>query len=160
MCSTAHYRPKEVNGPQCMVRREGPLWLGSTFWDPECEFEEHHEPWQLDGPSQKLEFSRISRTRSSSLTLVLDYGNGNPCQVAYALSKRQSPDDAICDLRSREGTVLKNIGFYFADGSREPQSREEEALKSIRQWASENKTDVVVWTDLASNFEGESGYRQ
>lgn len=90
------------------------------------------------------------------MTLVLDYRNDNLCQVAYAVSKRKNPNDAICDLRSREGTVLKNIGFYFADGSREPQSREREALKSIRHWASENKMDVVIWTDLASNFEEES----
>jgi len=51
--------------------------------------------------------------------------------------------------------VRKKVGFYFADGSRE-HAREEEALKSVRRWASENKMDVVVWTDLASNFEEES----
>jgi hypothetical protein len=133
------------------------LGWGSLLWDQRAEFDAHHEAWKFDGPSLKLEFSRISRTRFNSLTLVLDYRNrnGNMCQVAYALSKRNNPDDAICDLRCREGTVRRNIGFCFADGS-PGQSREEEALKSIRHWASENKMDVVIWTDLASNFQEES----
>jgi len=131
------------------------LGWGSLLWDQRAEFYKQHEDWQFDGPSLKLEFSRVSKTRNYALTLVLDSNNGNSCQVAYALSKRKNPDDAICDLRCREGTTLKNIGFYFSDGSRK-QSREEEALKSIQSWASERKIDVVIWTDLASNFQEKS----
>ena len=133
------------------------LGWGSLLWDQraEAEFNKQHENWQCDGPSLKLEFSRVSQTRNDALTLVLDHNNGESCQVAYALSKRKNPDDAICDLRCREGTTLENIGFYFADGSRK-QSREEEVLKGIQNWALERKIDVVIWTDLASNFREKS----
>jgi len=131
------------------------LGWGPLLWDQRAEFDEQHEDWQFDGPSLKLEFSRVSQTRNGALTLVLDTKNGRPCQVAYALSKRNNPDDAIYDLRCREGTTLRNIGFYFADNSRK-QSREEEVLKGIQSWASERKIDVVIWTDLASNFQDKS----
>jgi hypothetical protein len=131
------------------------LGWGSLLWDQHAEFEKQHEDWLFDGPGLKLEFSRVSRTRNDALTLVLDMSNGKLCQVAYTLSKRKNPDDAICDLRCREGTTLENIGFYFVDGSRK-QYREEETFKSIKIWASEKKIDVVIWTDLASNFQEKS----
>ena len=131
------------------------LGWGSLLWDRSNEFDEQHEAWQFDGPNLKLEFSRVSQFRNDALTLVLDLNNGESCEVAYALSKRRNPDDAICDLRCREGTTLENIGFYFADGSRK-QSREGDVLKGIQSWALERKIDVVIWTDLASNFREKS----
>ena len=135
------------------------LGWGSLLWDRSNEFDEQHEAWQFDGPSLKLEFSRVSQIRNDALTLVLDLNNGESCEVAYALSKRRNPDDAICDLRCREGTTLENIGFYFADGSRK-QSREGDVLKGIKSWALERKIDVVIWTDLESNFQDKSRGRK
>lgn len=134
------------------------LGWGSLLWDEHPEFDEQHEEWQFDGPSLEIEFSRVSKKRNGALTLVLDAKNGKACQVAYSLSKRKSPDDAICDVRSREGTTLKNVGFYFADNSRR-QAREEPVLKTIQDWALEKKIDVVIWTDLESNFQKESKCR-
>ena len=95
------------------------LGWGSLLWDtttPQAqEFDRHRGNWLFDGPRLRLEFSRISHSRNSALTLVLDYENGGePSQVAYALSKRKHPEDAACDLRCREGTVMKNIGYHFA----------------------------------------------
>lgn len=127
------------------------LGWGSLLWDEKPEFDDHHGKWQFDGPCLKIEFTRVSQTRDGALTLVLDTKNGKKCQVAYALSNRKTPDDAICDLRCREGTTLKNIGFYFADSSR-AQAREAEVLETVQAWASEKKIDVVIWTDLDSNF--------
>jgi hypothetical protein len=135
------------------------LGWGSLLWDRRADFDEHHEPWQLDGPSLKVEFSRVSRSRNDALTLVLDARNGQSCQVAYAFSKRRDPDDAICDLRCREGSTLSNIGFCFADGSRH-QSRSDEVLKDIRNWALPKAINVVIWSDLASNFERKSKGRE
>jgi hypothetical protein len=135
------------------------LGWGSLLWDHRAEFEEHHGPWQLDGPILKLEFSRVSRTRNGALTLVLDSRNGEPCQVAYAFSKRRDPDDAICDLMWREGTTLGNIGVWSANNSRE-QSRSDEVLRSVRFWALQKHIDAVIWSDLSSNFESESKCRQ
>ncbi len=131
------------------------LGWGSLLWDKRREFDDQHDEWRSDGPSLKIEFSRVSSTRNGALTLVLDKKNGKECQVAYALSKRKNPDHAICDVRSREGTTLKNIGFYFADKSR-MQARDEEVLRVIKSWASTEKIDVVIWTDLESNFQEKS----
>jgi hypothetical protein len=131
------------------------LGWGSLLWDRRGDFHEYHGAWQFDGPILNLEFSRISETRAGALTLVLDYCHGEPCQVAYALSTRRNPDDAICDLRTREGTGRKYIGFYFANESRR-QCREEEALRSIQDWAAAKQMDVVVWTDLPGNCDEKS----
>jgi len=131
------------------------LGWGSLLWDHRNEFDEHHECWLYDGPSLKLEFSRVSQSRSDALTLVLDSHNGSSCVVAYAISKRKVPDDAICDLRCREGTILNKIGFYFADGTRR-QSRDDESFESIRAWAAEKEIEVAIWTDLGSNFQDKS----
>jgi hypothetical protein len=135
------------------------LGWGSLLWDKRLDFDEHHDEWQYDGPHLKIEFSRISKTRSNALTLVVDAENGKECKVAYALSKRINPDDAICDLISREGTILKYIGFYFADNSRK-QARDEESLNSIQNWALSKKIDVVIWTDLENNFQKKSNYKK
>jgi hypothetical protein len=131
------------------------LGWGSLLWDHRAEFDERRELWQPEGPILKLEFSRVSESRSNALTLVIDPTNGKLCRVAYAFSKRKYPDDAICDLRCREGTTIDNIGFFFADGSRK-HSRDTQVLEDVRTWATEKNIDVVAWTDLESNFEKKS----
>lgn len=132
------------------------LGWGSLLWDTQSAFDDQHEDeWCCDGPSLKIEYSRVSQTRKSALTLVLDTKNGKACRVAYTLSKRQNPNDAINDVRCREGTTLNNIGFYFADNTRQ-QAREKQTLENIRKWASEKNIDVVIWTDLKSNFQEKS----
>ncbi|WP_024298220.1 hypothetical protein [Methylomicrobium lacus] len=132
------------------------LGWGSLLWDKSAEFGDQIQEWLPDGPNLMLEFSRISQSRGNALTLVLDAQNGAICKVSYAFSKRKNPDDAICDLRCREGTTLKNIGFYFADESRSPKYRDAQAFNSIQSWALERKIDVTVWTDLESNFQKQS----
>ena len=128
------------------------LGWGSLLWDVKPEFDDQHAKWEFDGPDLKIEFSRVSQSRGGALTLVIDPTNGASCAVAHARSKRKDPEDAICDLRSREGTTRANIGFYFADGSRQ-QSRDAATLDAIQAWAKKKAIDVVVWTDLTSNFE-------
>jgi hypothetical protein len=135
------------------------LGWGSLIWDKRAAFDEQHDDWQFDGPSLKIEFSRVSQSRNEALTLVLDPQHGKLCRVAYALSRRQTHDDAICDLRCREGTTLKNIGLYFVDGS-QSRSRDAESLKTIQAWISPKKFDAVIWTDLPSNFQEKSRVRK
>jgi len=125
------------------------LGWGSLLWDISPDFDDQHDDWLYDGPNLKLEFSRISKTRNGALTLVIDEQNGKLCKVAYAISKRKSPDDAICDLRCREGTILKRIGYHFADGSRQFGGSIPDGLDD---WAISHKLDVVIWTALQSNF--------
>lgn len=132
------------------------LGWGSLLWDEHPTFDSHHGAWERDGPKLRLEFSRISETRLGALTLVLDATHGAECQVAYADSTRNDPEDAICDLRSREGTVRKRIGFMFLDGSR-AQGGDEVTRQVIKTWAAERKADVVIWTNLPSNFEKKKG---
>ncbi len=67
-------------------------------------------PWQYDGPNLKIEFSRVSERRLGALTLVLDAEYGSSTTVAWCLSKRETLEDAICDLRCREGTTIERIG--------------------------------------------------
>lgn len=126
------------------------LGWGSLLWDERPEFNEQVKKWENDGPELPLEFSRVSKTRGDALTLVIDE-NGSNCIVAHARSERKAPEDAIADLCHREGTSLANIGYCFADGSKK-QSRSSTVLSVIAQWAKEKSVDVVVWTDLKSNF--------
>lgn len=130
------------------------LGWGSLIWDERPEFDKHHEEWLPDGPVLKLEFSRISGTRKGALTLVIDGGNGSACVSAYAISTRKNPDDAIADLRCREGTVMRRMGFYFRDGSR---TCEPDVPDTIAPWAAEKGFDVVLWTGLPGNFKRETG---
>jgi len=134
------------------------LGWGSLLWDTRAEFDSTHAAWELDGPRLPLEFSRVSQTRGGVLTLVIDTQAGTECSVAYALSTRKSADDAIADLRCREGTTLANIGYCFVDGSRR-QARTTKTAEAIAAWAADKKIATAVWTDLASNFEAKSAFK-
>jgi hypothetical protein len=126
------------------------LGWGSLLWD-ECQsFDKQHFPWTYDGPELKLEFSRISSTRNGALTLVIDNHQGVDNEdllptttVAWCLSKRTTLEDAVCDLRCREGTIIKNIG--------QPSNY----TPGIAAWAKAKSIDAVIWTALESNFQKE-----
>src|SRR5690348_12261181 len=92
------------------------LAWGSLIWDDGWpQFDKQRGEWLKDGPVLPLEFSRISASRDKALTLVIDPDNGSDCKVMYAISKRKNPDDAIADLRDREGTIMDHMGFHFAN---------------------------------------------
>jgi hypothetical protein len=120
------------------------LAWGSLIWDtgwPKFD-EQREESWLEDGPTLPLEFSRVSQSRDGALTLVIDPENGRPCIVKYAFSRRQDPEDAIADLRDREGTTMKRMGFYFAhDPKRKCVPKVPE---SVITWATEKNIDVIV----------------
>jgi len=139
-----------------MQKKIAILGWGSLLWDKRPEFDDHHGAWESAGPYLRIEFSRISVTRGGALTLVIDPDHGRLCRVSFTLSTRRDPEDAICDLRSREGTIRKNIGFYLADGSA-PQAQDEATLQAVKAWAETNSIDVTVWTDLRSNFQKQMG---
>lgn len=132
------------------------LGWGSLLWGSPPAFRDQHGPWQFDGPELPLEFSRVSQRRRGALTLVIDPIHGSPCPVAYAISRRAHPEDAIRDLWVREGTTRRNIGYLFADGSA-AQARDPVSRDAIRAWAAGRTLDVVVWADLPSNFAEEVG---
>src|SRR5215471_15172886 len=85
------------------------LGWGSLLWEGGPEFNGQHTNWAYDGPSLSIEFSRISAKRLGALTLVIDDEHGTPTTVAWCLSKRTKLEDAICDLRNREGTTNDKV---------------------------------------------------
>jgi hypothetical protein len=129
------------------------LGWGSLLWEGGADFDRWHDEWRPDGPVLKLEFSRVSSSRLNALTLVIDSEHGVPNTVAWCLSRRRDPDDAIADLRSREGTIPKNIGRIFLAQFGDDQP-DDQPTRDIATWARAHALDVV-WTKLASNFESE-----
>ena len=140
-----------------MRERIALLGWGSLLWDLNEEFDGRHGRWHDDGPTLKLEFSRISKSRGGSLTLVIDTENGMDAQVAWSLSRRDRIGDAVDDLRKRERTRREFIGVYSAAGDR--CVRDSKALAAIEGWAGECGVHGVVWTDLPSNFAAKTGER-
>lgn len=132
------------------------LGWGSLLWDEQPEFDNNHGPWELDGPELKVEFSRVSQSRGDALTLVIDSPNGSICRIAHTKSKRRDPEDVIRDLRCRENTTKSNIGIHFTDNSRN-QFKDQHSFEAIAAWAKTKALDVVVWTDLSSNFHERCG---
>ena len=130
------------------------LGWGSLIWDQESEqakaFEEScRGKWKLaEGLELPLEFSRISKSRAFALTLVIDKKHGTDCTVQYIESKRAELNDVICDLRCREGTVWKHIGYW-------KDSKENSGhlfSDRIGEWAKKATLDAVVWTALQNNY--------
>jgi hypothetical protein len=127
------------------------LGWGSLLWEGGPEFDRWHTEWMLDGPTLKLEFSRISKKRLGALTLVIDDEHGMSNIVAWCFSKRTNLQDALCDLRAREGTTLDKIGQLVLS----PQTKKPAAAhqpEPIEVWARARKLDAVVWTALKSDF--------
>lgn len=114
--------------------------------------------WQMEGPKLPVEFSRVSCSRDGALTLVIDPENGEEISTLFSISKRLKLEDAICDLRARECTVVKHIGYVnLVDGTQRCNVYST-AADIIRKWADEHSFDAVVWTDLPSNFQEETQF--
>jgi hypothetical protein len=128
------------------------LGWGSLIWDKREDFERLHGPWQSDGPSLKIEFSRISSSRGGALTLVIDPQHGAISKVQHCLSVRGTLKEAVKDLRRRETTNPKHVGYFSRT---ESHARDPESLKSVAGWVDGAKVDAVVWSDLPSNFENQ-----
>lgn len=132
------------------------LGWGSLVWD------QRELPikgcWKENGPLLPLEFSRVSK--DGRLTLVIDHLNGSDTKTCYALSSRAVLTDALEDLRSREGTVEKWIGYLNINdgtGSFNKYSDHVDVFERIKEWAVSLNLDAVVWTALPSQFEDKTG---
>lgn len=126
------------------------LGWGSLLWEG-GEFDDWHDAWQYDGPSLKIEFSRISERRLGALTLVIDAEHGSPTTVAWCLSKRETIEDAICDLGRRERTTLEGIGHIHLNQQATLPNATEAEERTVA-WARDRKLDAVIWTGLHGNF--------
>jgi hypothetical protein len=67
--------------------------------------------WVLGGPELPIEFSRVSSTRKGALTLVIDKKNGVSNPTYFAVSSYSNVNEAINNLRTREGTAERFIGY-------------------------------------------------
>jgi cation transport regulator ChaC len=125
------------------------LGWGSLTWNPgDLKIA---DGWQTGGPQLPIEFSRISS--DGRLTLVLDPQNGVDVTTQYSTSARENIDEAIEDLRCREGMPpsTENVGFVNLNTGKK-RSHSDDVAAEIKEWARQNHFDAVIWTDLPSNF--------
>ena len=122
---------------------------GSLLWEGGAKFDRWHDEWRPDGPIFNLEFCRISDSRLGALTLVIDNAFGVPTTVAWCLSKRRDPLDAVADLRCREGCSFRYIACLnlAVEG---PLPKE---LCDVVDWGRRFNLDFIVWTALSGNFQ-------
>lgn len=132
------------------------LGWGSLVWD-QRELPTKGD-WKDGGPSLPIEFSRVSK--DGRLTLVIDQENGMPTETCFVLSARLDLMDTVADLRDREGTVSKRIGFLNTrDGTKsiDKYADQEDVFQIIQSWAEKKNIDAVVWTALLSQFKEQTG---
>ena len=122
---------------------------GSLIWNPaDLPRREKADAWHKDGPHLKIEFSRVSN--DSRLTLVIDPTHGVELPTLYATITRTKLEDAVADLRQREGTVLRHIAY----ASEHANSAHDRAVREvIFAWQKSTDYDAAVWTGIPSNYE-------
>ena len=131
------------------------LGWGSLIWNPQNLPREG--TWHKDGPNLPLEFSRVSR--DCRLTLVIDEENGVVVPTRYVLSPRMDINDAVHDLRVREETIKKWIGFVDLRRGKcsNVKFREQANVhKIVHDWCERSKFDGAVWTALPPSFSKET----
>ena len=114
-------------------------------------------PWQPDGPTLWIEFSRIDRVgpRAGCLRPVVDERHGCEVTVHHALSQRRELPAAVSDLAAREGLLPTDMGFMTARGdhfSRIARGRHPKSCERIRNWILAKQLDAAVWTALPPRF--------
>jgi hypothetical protein len=110
--------------------------------------------WNLDGPTLSIEFSRISE--KGRLTLVIDELNGTPVRTRSIRSAYATLDEAIDNLRIREGSPnAKGIGFAdLRNVSSSPTAidRHQASTETIAKWGESKGADAVIWTALGPRW--------
>jgi len=127
------------------------LAWGSLVWDPR-ELQTASE-FVADGPLLPIEFCRISA--DGRLTLAIDETFGAVCKTYSAPSALESLDAAIENLRLREKTNARAIGFVEPASGRQSDvaaERHPEVVATIAAWAAGSGYDAAIWTALHSNF--------
>lgn len=127
------------------------LGWGSLIWNPGSLLMKGD--WNKTGPYLPIEFARISR--DGRLTLVL-YPDADDVQTMWAYSSCAELDQAIENLRQREGTSTGWIGFISSGKSRS-QIIAPKIINRMKGWAEEKGLDAVIWTYLPSNFKEKTG---
>jgi hypothetical protein len=128
------------------------LAWGSLVWDPRDL--KTVAIFAANGPLLPVEFCRIAA--DGRLTLAIDETFGAVCTTYSAESAYDDLDQAIENLRLREGmSNAREVGFAEAASSRESETateRHPQAVATIGAWAPANGYDAAIWTALESNF--------
>lgn len=116
------------------------------------------DDWNNQGPKLNVEFSRVSK--DGRLTLVIDPENGVEVGTYFAQSIRSDLGHAIADLRDREGTVRRRIGFVDrknGESSKLEFSDHIDVFGNIGKWCDSQSFDAAVWTALPPQFKEQTG---
>jgi hypothetical protein len=128
------------------------LAWGSLVWDPrDLKTVATFKP---NGPLLPVEFCRISKDRR--LTLAIDEDFGAVCTAYTAPSAFDDLDQAIENLRLREETHARDVGYVEPASDRESESaaqRHPQAVATIAAWTASSGYDAAIWTALKSNFD-------
>jgi len=90
---------------------------------------------------------------------VIDPENGVEVSTYHAQSIRDDLGDAIADLRDREGTIRKRIGFVDLKNNEISQTEftdHVDVFKTVKDWCNREKYDAAVWTALPSQFKDQT----
>ena len=125
---------------------------GSLLWDSDGL--NLQTPWKKTNIRLPLNFSRISDNGKGRLTLVIDNKDGVSNPLYYAIAKETNLNNAINNLKIREGTITKYIGYINLknENSRYSDRLTQKDIEKFKNFALKNKIDSIVWTDLYPNF--------
>ena len=125
---------------------------GSLLWN--SDELELRTPWKKTNIKLPLNFSRISDNGKGRLTLVIDNKDGILNPIYYAISKTDNLNIAIQNLKIREKTIKKYIGYINLknDSSRFSDRLSKNDIQIFKTFSLKHKIDAIVWTDLFPNF--------
>jgi len=125
---------------------------GSLLWDSDGLNLQTF--WKKTNIRLPLNFSRISDNRNGRLTLVIDNKDGILNPIYYAITKTINLNKAIQNIKIREGTISRYIGYINLknDTSRYSERLSKEDIESFKSFALKHKIDAIIWTDLYPNF--------
>ena len=126
------------------------LGWGSLLWD--LQSLKLKSPWIKSTLQLPLEFSRISDKGAGRLTLVIDNKNGTMNNVYFAIADTNKLNEAIKNLKRREKTKPKYIG-YVNIKTKKYRSHTGKFIKAIYNWGKDIGAKAIIWTDLPSNWE-------
>jgi hypothetical protein len=134
------------------IMRIAVIGWGSLIWNPRDL--QIRGGWNNDGPLLPIEFARISG--DGRLALVL-YPGVDSVRTLWAYSAYEDLGLAKENLRKREATIMKRIGYVSIANNQSSCQTVPEICDVIHQWAEEKGLEAVIWTDLSSNFESKTG---
>ena len=132
-----------------MVAKIVYLGWGSLLWNYK---DLKIDDWQQIDLQLPLEFSRMSQ--DGRLTLVIDEKNGAINKIWSTQAHYKNIDIAINALKKREKTLKSAISYINLPKKRyRIRNTSPKLTQEIVMWALKEKIDVIIWTDLSSNWQ-------